>query len=40
MNDVLPYLFFLACPVAMGAMMWWMMRSHRSGDGRRGRDAE
>jgi hypothetical protein len=28
------YLAFLACPLSMGAMMWWMMR-----DGRRGTTA-
>lgn len=28
------YLAFLACPLSMGAMMWWMMRGDRSGGGR------
>ena len=23
------YLAFLACPLSMGAMMWWMMRGDR-----------
>lgn len=26
MNQVLPYLFFLSCPLSMGLMMWFMMR--------------
>ncbi len=26
MSQVLPYLFFLSCPVSMGLMMWFMMR--------------
>lgn len=26
MDHILPYLFFLACPVSMGLMMWMMMR--------------
>jgi len=25
-SQVLPYLFFLSCPVSMGLMMWFMMR--------------
>lgn len=28
-TDVLSYLAFLACPLSMGAMMWWMMRGDR-----------
>jgi hypothetical protein len=31
MNQVLPYLFFLSCPVSMGAMMWLMMRGAQGG---------
>jgi len=27
MPQVLPYLLILACPVSMGLMMWFMMRS-------------
>ena len=29
MEKVIPYAFFLLCPVSMGAMMWWMMRGMR-----------
>ncbi len=27
MSQVLPYLLVLACPISMGLMMWFMMRS-------------
>jgi Protein of unknown function (DUF2933) len=27
MSQFLPYLLILACPVSMGLMMWFMMRS-------------
>ena len=30
MDHILPYLFLLACPVSMGAMMWMMMRKDHS----------
>jgi len=26
MSQLLPYLFFVLCPISMGAMMWMMMR--------------
>lgn len=29
MSQILPYLLFLACPISMGLMMWWMMRMNR-----------
>jgi len=28
MDHLLPYLVVLACPVSMGAMMWFMMRTN------------
>lgn len=28
MDHLLPYLLVLACPVSMGAMMWFMMRGN------------
>ncbi len=35
MSQIVPYLFFLACPVSMAVMMWFMMRgmgSHPTND--------
>lgn len=37
METLVPYAFFLLCPVSMGAMMWWMMRGRRD---RAGSDEE
>lgn len=31
MSQVLPYLFYLSCPVWMGLMMWFMMRGMQGG---------
>lgn len=31
MNQILPYIFFLACPISMGVMMWVMMRGMKGG---------
>ena len=28
MDHLLPYVLVLACPVSMGAMMWFMMRTN------------
>ena len=33
MEHILPYLLVLACPVSMGAMMWFMMRDKHEPDG-------
>ncbi len=30
MSQFVPYIFFLACPLTMGAMMWFMMRGSKS----------
>lgn len=32
MSQFVPYVFFLACPLTMGAMMWFMMRGAGTGD--------
>jgi Protein of unknown function (DUF2933) len=31
MNQILPYLFYLSCPISMGGMMWFMMRGMHGG---------
>ncbi len=31
MSQILPYLFFLSCPISMGLMMWFMMRGMQGG---------
>ena len=37
MDHILPYLFFLACPISMGLMMWMMMRKdHNNGSAPKG----
>lgn len=31
-NQIVPYLFFLSCPVSMGMMMWFMMRGSQNSE--------
>lgn len=31
MNQILPYIFYLSCPISMGGMMWFMMRGMQGG---------
>lgn len=32
MSQIVPYLFFLSCPLSMGVMMWFMMRGSHGGE--------
>jgi hypothetical protein len=31
MNQIVPYIFYLSCPISMGGMMWFMMRGMQGG---------
>lgn len=38
-SQIVPYLFFLSCPLSMGVMMWFMMRGSHDGEKKTPADA-